>query len=203
MKKAVVIIITIVLVVATVWVVFNYGKYEIKSVGIQMKPMELIGTWDESLQLYVSPKADVAYKECTCYPLDPCPDYPPEKSNAYHKYFPSGADGEFIVDVDREFFYYENLDNSIYQDAVRFYDRLEAMSRRWKLQDVFGSPEFPDVPHLSDYVGNNTDVLSEIVGFFKWFGNCFKYIYEIIAYLVDYAQYYFKYLEIFFEELLL
>lgn len=203
MKRALLIIITIILVISTVWVVFNYNKYEIKNVGIQMKPMELIGNWDESLQLYVSPEGDAAYKECTCYPFDTCPDYPPKKNNAYHKYLPSGANGEFIIEVDREFFYYDKIDNAIYQDAVRFYDRLDMMSRRWKLREAFGPPEFPEIPHLSDYVGNNTEVLSEIVDFFRWLGDFFKYVYEILVYLVEYAQYYFTYLEIFFEELLL
>ena len=203
MKKALLVIITIILVISTIWVVFNYDKYEIKSVGIQMKPMELIGTWNDSLQLYVSSDGEVAYKECSCYPSDTCPDYPPKNDGAYHKYLPYGANGEFIIDFDREFFYFEKLDNSIYRDAVRFYDRLDMMSRRWELHDLFGPPEFPEVPHLNDYVGNNTEVLPEIVGFFQWFGDCFKYVYEILVYFVEYIQYYFEYLEIFFEELLL
>ena len=52
MKKIAVLILTIIVIIATIWVFFNHSKYEIMNVdGVIMKPMELKGTWNDDLNL--------------------------------------------------------------------------------------------------------------------------------------------------------
>lgn len=203
MKKAILIVVIVFIVVATLFVVLNYDDYIIKSFGTSMIPVELVGTWNDSLQLYVSPSGDTAYAKCTHTSNEDCQDYPPKYSNAYHRYDPYGPNGEFVLDVNREFFYFYEQDGCIYLDSVRMYDRLYMMSTRWQLHDMFGAPEFPSVPEFSDYVGGNEDILTEIVDFFRWLGDCFMFFFDAIAFIFETIAYYFEFITIFFEELLL
>lgn len=202
MKKVIVIVITVILLVATVFLVINYNKYEIINEGVISRPVIKVATWNAAKGLYMSIDGDFGYKKCTCPPSDRCPDYPPNSPNAYHKYFPHGANGEYLIEVNYEFFYFVEVDGTLYKD-ISFGSIFQQMTSRWELHSLITEPKLPELPSLNEYTNGADNILAEAAGFFQWFGNAFLYIFKLIGYLWDTLVYYLEYVKIFFEVLIL
>lgn len=197
MKKAIFIIITLLLLVAVLWFVLNKEKITVLEDGIKMQPVHIVATWDSSQQMYVSLNGEEAYKECSCT-NEEC-KYLPEELFVVHMYvIHNGSwrmyDGAALTD-------YIDLDGNLCIDAIRLSDRIENISRRFEINEL-NKPTLPEEPKIEDYVGNNDDTLKEIVSFFQWLADAFMYFFEdIVAYIINSVRYYFNYITIVFEEL--
>ena len=204
MKKAVIIIIVSILLIATVFFVINYKNYQVVTEGLITKPIgsKAVATWNAAKGLYMSITGDFGYNLCTCPPSDRCPDYPPNSPNAYHKYFPHGANGEYLIEVNYEFFYFVEVDGTLYKD-ISFESISQQMTSRWELHNLINEPKLPELPSLNEYTNGADNILEEAAGFFQWFGNAFLYIFKLIGYLWDTLVYYLEYVKIFFEVLTL
>ena len=198
MKKGIVIVITVILLVATVFLVINYKKYEIINEGVISRPVSKVATWNAAKGLYMSIDGDFGYKKCTCPPSDRCPDYPPEREGAYHKYFPLGPNGEYMIEVDYEFFYFTEHEGSLYIDIADL-SRYEVVFKRWELHELTDKPKLPEFEPLEEYTNGADNILQEAAGFFRWFGNAFLYLFKFVGYFWENLVYYFEYVTIFFK----
>lgn len=196
MRKAIAIIIAVLLLVAVVWYVINKEKITVLEDGIKMQPVHLIATWDASEEVYLSPNGEEAYKECSCTSGN-CISLPDDLF-VVHMYV--NNDGEWVQFDDIPYTEYVDLDGYLCKDAIRLPERIDSISRRFERHEN-DKPVFPDSPNLGEYVGHNDDTLKEIVAFFQWLGDFFLYLFDISSYLIDSLVYYFKYIQIVFEEL--
>ena len=199
MKKAISLIITILVVVAGIWTIFNFHDYELITQNMITKPYVKVATWDSQHGYYISDD-NKAYKLCQCA-FNSC-SAGMERGDIYHPY---NYDPEkLIYTLDNSIFYHlEPINNCLWRDAVDLENRLNHMSLKFDEHTSDGAPELPSIPSFSEYVGGSKDVLDAVSNFFTWFGNLLVFLFEVIVWAVKYLVYLFGFGKIFIQELLL
>lgn len=204
MKKIIITLVILFTAFALLWCVFNYNNIEVIEEGVVLHPVYLEAIYDSDVDVYISVEdSTYGYRnvDCNICAVNP---YPFREEESYHSYSFVNTDGDLYEWKlqSHDFYYFIEKDGRLYREAADIEYKLHNISLKFAEKDADGAPQMPSFPNYSDYRSNAENVLDEIIAFFRWFGDCFLFLFRLVKFLFEWVIYYLEYFKIFFKELI-